>query len=389
MYTILYVDDEPDLLAIGRIFLEKSRDFRVITLTSAEDALQSTGINECDAIVSDFQMPEMDGIAFLKAVRKQHGDLPFILFTGRGREEIVIQAINNGADFYLQKGGDVKAQFAELEHKIRQAIARRQAESRLVESEKRLSDIINFLPDATFAIDKNGHVIAWNHAIEEMTGVPAEQMLGKGNHEYTIPFHGERRLGLIDMVAEPDEVLAQHYSHFSRNGGILTGESQVTPPDGRPRTLMVTARLLYDRQNLVAGAIESLRDISGIRSAEEALRASEEKYRLVVEHSQDAIYVHRDNRLLFVNQRAQEITGYPHDELMAIRLWDLLHPNDRNLLIEQANKRLAGQEVPSGFVARLITRDGRERPCEFFVDIIIYQGAPAILGIARDTAARK
>ncbi|MDD1687002.1 PAS domain S-box protein [Methanoregula sp.] len=389
MFTVLYVDDEPDLLVTGRIFLEKSAEFRVITQTSAEEALQSTEIQDCDAIVSDFQMPEMDGIAFLKAVRRKHGDLPFILFTGRGREEIVIQAINNGADFYLQKGGDVKAQYAELAHKIRQAIARRQAESRLVESEKRLADIINFLPDATFAIDRDGQVIAWNRAIVEMTGVPADAMLGKGNHDYSIPIHGERRLSLIDMIAEPDEVLAQHYTHFSRNGGILTGESRVFPPDGRPRILMITARLLYDRQNRVAGAIESLRDISGIRSAEEALRASEEKYRLVVEHSQDAIYIHRDNRLLFVNRRAQEITGYPYDELMAIRLWDLLHPDDRNLLIKQANERMAGRNVPSGFIARLITKDGRERPCEFFVDIVVYLGAPAILGIARDITVRE
>ena len=63
-------------------------------------------------------MPEMDGIAFLKAVRQRYGDVPFILFTGRVREDVVIEAINNGVDFYLQKGGEVKAQFAELSHQI-------------------------------------------------------------------------------------------------------------------------------------------------------------------------------------------------------------------------------------------------------------------------------
>ena len=126
-------------------------------------------------------MQGMDGITFLKAVRERFGDIPFVLFTCRGREEVVIEAINNGADFYLQKGGDPEAQFAELAHKIRQAVRTRQAERSLHDSERRLSDIIDFLPDATFAIDQSGHVIAWNRAIEEMTGIPARDMLGKGN----------------------------------------------------------------------------------------------------------------------------------------------------------------------------------------------------------------
>ncbi len=190
MHRILYVDDERGLLEIAKRFLEKTNDFTVDVEISAEDALNTIGTQFYNAIISDYQMPGMDGIAFLKAVRSNHGNIPFILFTGRGREEVVIEAINNGVDFYLQKGGDPMAQFAELAHKIRQAIARRQAEISLIESEKRLADIINFLPDATFAIDRSGQVIAWNRAIEEMTGVSAADMLGKGDYEYAIPFYG-------------------------------------------------------------------------------------------------------------------------------------------------------------------------------------------------------
>ncbi|MDD4136903.1 MAG: response regulator, partial [Methanoregula sp.] len=273
MYTVLYVDDEPDLLMLCREFLEQSPEFRVLTLTSACDALASPDICTFDAIISDYQMPDMDGIAFLKAIREQYGDIPFILFTGRGREEVVIQAINNGADFYLQKGGSAQSQYAELGHKIRQAVARRNAEHLLVESEKRRADIINFLPDATFAIDREGRVIAWNRAIEEMSGVPATEMLGKGDHDYSVPFHGERRPILIDMIFAPDEVLAQHYTHFSRDRGILTADTVLPDVNGRRRTLMATASPLYNRQGEIAGAIESIRDISGITSAEEGLRA--------------------------------------------------------------------------------------------------------------------
>ena len=103
---ILYVDDEPDLLEIGKVFLESTAGYVVDTLTSAVDAIATHPHMQYDAIISDYQMPGIDGIAFLKHVRASGDSIPFILFTGRGREEVVIQALNEGADFYLQKGGE-------------------------------------------------------------------------------------------------------------------------------------------------------------------------------------------------------------------------------------------------------------------------------------------
>ena len=103
---VLYVDDEPYLLEVGKIFLEKDRTFSVDTFESASLALEQLPKKNYDAIVSDFQMPGIDGIEFLKRVRAADQDIPFLLFTGKGREEVVIEAINNGVDFYIQKGGD-------------------------------------------------------------------------------------------------------------------------------------------------------------------------------------------------------------------------------------------------------------------------------------------
>lgn len=121
-YSVLYVDDEPALLDIGKIFLEASGEFTVTTINSAECALSELSKRCFDAIVSDYQMPKMNGLTFLKKIRAAGNPIPVIIFTGQDREELVIEAINAGADFYLQKGDASKAQFAELARRIKMAI---------------------------------------------------------------------------------------------------------------------------------------------------------------------------------------------------------------------------------------------------------------------------
>ncbi len=326
MHRILYVDDEPSLLEITKLFLEDINDFSVDVDTAALHALSSIGTQSYDAIISDYQMPEMDGIAFLKKVREKFGDIPFILFTGRGREEVVIEAINNGADFYLQKGGDPTAQFAELAHKVRQAIARRQAEFSRIESEKRLADIINFLPDATFAIDTSGRVISWNRAIEEMTGVAAADMLGKGDYEYAIPFYGTRRPILINLVFEPDEVIAQKYAHIFHEKDILIADTTLPRPMGRMVTLMGKASPLYNRQGEIVGAIESIRDITELKKAEEGMLSAQKDWETIFRAiGHPTIVLDANNHIIDANDTALKATGKSLDELKGKRCFEIFH----------------------------------------------------------------
>jgi len=289
MISILYVDDEPGLLEIGKIFLERSGQFSVDTSTSALAALAMLDAKKYDAIISDYQMPEMDGIRFLKKVRASGNTLPFIILTGRGREEIVIQALNEGATFYLQKGGKLVSQFTEISHQIRHAVQQRWAEESIRDFERREADIINFLPDATFVIDPAGHIIAWNHAMEDMTGIPAAEMLGKGEYEYALPFYGKRQPTLIDLVFEPDEVIAEKYAHLSHRNGTLIADIALLLPDKTLATLMVRASPLYNQQGEVAGAIESIRDITERSKAEESLPSANNKNSLLSGITRDDI----------------------------------------------------------------------------------------------------
>jgi CheY-like chemotaxis protein len=98
MISVLYIDDEPELLELGKTFLERSGNFSITIAESGSTALDLLKTGDFEAIISDFQMPEMDGITLLRRIRAI-SDIPFILFTGKGREEVVINAINNGRIF--------------------------------------------------------------------------------------------------------------------------------------------------------------------------------------------------------------------------------------------------------------------------------------------------
>ncbi|HQC73854.1 MAG TPA: PAS domain S-box protein, partial [Candidatus Competibacteraceae bacterium] len=150
---------------------------------------------------------------------------------------------------------------------------RKQMERDLRESRQRLRDIIEFLPDPVFAIDRQGRVMVWNRAMQEMTGVSAADMLGKGDYEYTLPFYGERRPMLIDFVFAENLPALPHYQHIQRIGGAnLMAENCQCQIGGRTLDLLCKASPLYGIQGEVVGAIEMIRDITEQRQAEEEIR---------------------------------------------------------------------------------------------------------------------
>lgn len=280
MISVLFVDDEPALLEITRLFLERSGEISVDTCRSALEALEKLKSTTYDAVISDYEMPMMDGIVFLKILRAEGDATPFILFTGKGREHVVVEALNNRADFYLSKGQDPKSQFAELDRMIRQAINRKQAEESLRLADRRMVDIINHLPDATYAIDREGRVVSWNKAMEELTGILAEDMIGKGEYEYAVPFYGTRRPTLINLINHSvEEVQRLSYTNIRKEGTTLTAETRVAMKEGKPVVLWGRATQISDRKGEIIGAIESIRDITEIRTVEKERKQEEERDR--------------------------------------------------------------------------------------------------------------
>ena len=335
---VLYVDDEPALLDIARLFLEQNGDIEVTISTSAKAALDLPGTPVFDLIISDYQMPGMDGIVFLKEVRQRFGDIPFILFTGRGREEVVIDAINNGADFYLQKGGDPTAQFAELAHKIRQAVLRKRsdlsrvkAERSLRESEELLRLFIGHAPVALAMLDKELRYIAAS------SRWMADYHLG--NRELT----GQSHLEVFpELTEEIRDVLRRGLAGEESSANEDMFERQ----DGSVQWLSWEVHPWYTAGHDVGGVIIFSEDITDRKKAEDLLRESEEKYRSFVETSPDIIWeISPQGTVLFVSPQIRAVMGYTPEEITGRSLIDLM-PEEAKLFAAGELKRLFSREGP-------------------------------------------
>lgn len=150
---------------------------------------------------------------------------------------------------------------------------RKQAEDKFYTAHQQLLDIIEFLPDATFAIDQDKKVIAWNRAIEEMTGLSKEDIIGKGNYAYALPFYGDRNPILIDLIFSNDNETWQKYDYIKRNGNSLYAETFVPQAfEGKGAFVIATASQLFDSGGNGVGAIETIRDITDRKRMENHLQ---------------------------------------------------------------------------------------------------------------------
>lgn len=195
---------------------------------------------------------------------------------------------------------------------------RKQAEDALQESRQLFSDIINFLPDATFVIDNEGKVIAWNLAMEEMTGLKSTDILGKGNYEYALPFYGERRPILIDLVLHPRKDIEVKYTGMERSEEFLEAEVYIPSFRGKAAYLFVKANILRDSHGKIVGAVESIRDITSAKQAEEALKYSEERFSQAFHMNPvpAIICTIEDGEFIDINDSFQRMLHYEREEMI-------------------------------------------------------------------------
>ncbi|MFZ2446052.1 MAG: PAS domain S-box protein [Syntrophobacteraceae bacterium] len=266
---------------------------------------------------------------------------------------------------------------------------RKRANDELKRAYQQLRDIINFLPDATFVIDRQKRVIAWNRAIEEMTGVKQDEILGKGDYAYAVPFYGEKRPIIIDLVMSGEDEAEKQYDFVERKEKTVYGEVFVPNTyQGRGAYLWGTASPLFGQGGDIIGAIQSIRDISDRKQAQEAVRQSEEKYRQLFETVSDAILlVDAETRLLIdVNESALNLYGYTRDEFLGLRCTEITAQPDRSegpIKETPAGKRT---EAPLHLHRK---KDGAVFPVEISSSTFILAGRKVLCGIVRDITERK
>jgi PAS domain S-box-containing protein len=157
---------------------------------------------------------------------------------------------------------------------------RKSAEEKIAAMKQRLADVIDFLPDATFAIDKQGVVLTWNKAMEKMTGACAADMIGKGDYEYALPFYSIRRPILADLVLLADEEIEKKYPGLQRDGKTLVSEIFIPTFGPAGSFIWAKATPLCNSQGDIVGSIESIRDITDLRRTEQKLERSKSELRI-------------------------------------------------------------------------------------------------------------
>jgi DNA-binding response OmpR family regulator/Flp pilus assembly protein TadD len=261
---VLLVDDESSLLEIIKIVSEQSNEMTVQTALSAQEALNILQGKTFDAIIVDYHMPEIDGIEFLKILRSKGNATPVIIFTAVGHEQAAIDALNNGANFFLKKGKSPRMQFRELVAMVKQAVEQNYIGRSLGTTQRIISDIINFSSDPSFAIDRDGKVMAWNDSMEQLTGVAASIIMGKGDFAYAEPFFGVRKKMLVDLLFEPDdEIKRSEYMLVSRvPKGMIVAVTRGQKKNGSDWTIWAKAKPIYDGRGEFIAAISTVRDIT-------------------------------------------------------------------------------------------------------------------------------
>ena len=180
---VLHADSEPDFADLAAMHLEREREaFDVCTATSVTEGLDRLAREDIDCIVSDYDMPGMDGLDFLEAVREEYPDLPFILFTGRGSEEIASEAISAGVTDYLNKGTGTD-QYTVLANRIDNAVEEYRAERELIETDQVVRTILDSLPLVLYTLDEEGRFTRSQGKALETIGLEPGEVVGRSVHE--------------------------------------------------------------------------------------------------------------------------------------------------------------------------------------------------------------
>jgi PAS domain S-box-containing protein len=287
--SVLVVDDDPDLLDLTASFLQRERDeFVVDSEQDPERALEALEESPPDVIVSDYDMPEMNGLEFLEAVREEHGAVPFILFTGKGSEEIASKAISKGVTDYLQKGTDT-SQYSLLANRITNAFEQREATKRLEQSQRKFSKLVMNSTDMLGIVNTQGRFEYISPVCEHILGFEQEELIGECAFDYM-------------PTDDRAEVMEQFFDAVENPGQEPVIEHRFRTADDDYTVLETRGKNMFD-DDFIDGFVVNARDISALKKREQELKQQNEQLedmRKAISHDiQNPIRVASDSLVLY------------------------------------------------------------------------------------------
>ena len=339
---VLHVDDDPCILEVTKSILELEGNFEVDNVLSVDEAFKKMEEQSYDAVVSDYEMPTENGLQFLKELREKHNKIPFVIFTGRGREEVAIEALNLGADRYLNKTGDPETVYCELAHAIHQAVDRRSAQTESLKREAKLNAILESSPEAITVTDLNGNIVECNQTAVDMHGCQSkEDLLGKNT---------------LGFIAKKDhEKAIQNQKKIIEQGSVKTVEYILLTEDGREFPAEFSASVVRDASGEPEWLVAIARNITDRKKAEAELR----RLATIVTDSNDAItVVDMDGRITAWNKGAETTYGYRKDEALGMDVVKIV-PEDKKQETLEVIEKIKTNETMNAFETKRLAKDGR------------------------------
>jgi PAS domain S-box-containing protein len=296
LIRVLHVDDDADFLKSSKRILEIQGSFQIEPALSVKEALQKLAEKTYDAIVSDYQMSETDGLDFLKELRDSGKEVSFILFTGKGREEIAIKAINLGADRYFDKKGKPATVYAELAHGITTAVKAKQAEKALLKSEEKYRKQFEEAMDSIFLADaETGILLDCNRAATKLVCRTKSEIIGA--HQ-----------SILHPMEEVDGKFSRTFTQHINNKEGQVLETQVITKTGEIREVAVKANIFELGEKKVLQGI--FRDITDRKKMEKQLQQEQETIEQVTENIGAGLsIISKDYKILWANNFLKNIFG--------------------------------------------------------------------------------
>ena len=357
---ILHVDDDPCFLEVTKQLLTMENHFDVEIVTSVDEAINKMENLTYDAIVSDYEMPQKNGLEFLKSIREQENEIPFILFTGKGREEVIIKALNLGADRYINKHGSPEVVYCELADAIIKTVERKKSKQNLKTSAENYRLLFESIDEGFCILEKISKTnepldflfIQANKAFETQSGV--QNVLGKTIRE---------------VVPRDPEEWVETYETVLRTGKPIRFERDLST---KGRWLELYAFKIEDETNNHVAVL--FKDISERKKSEEKLKNSEKKYRELAESLPEIVFETDDaKKVTFMNKRGLEILGYSINELMERRLTDFVIPTNNNQKLEQELNRKNQEDEAKVKKYKVLNKEGISFPAIMFTDQTLQQ----------------